>query len=202
MPPRTEKKLKATGRSTRGTTQGSAGSPETQYSSDFSEAGTLYDPGPRNPTSSNKRKRNEKDNALAPTIEDMLHPWGSSDNGTSRAIDSPLPESENPVSKAMREARSAVSSAIKKGRSKRTEKRQRGSKRLPSDPLPRKKIDVNKLDLHKSYAGLKKTESAARPPNKNKKTKRKTWGPYKPPIEDLKLVPKGWSHQELDLDIE
>lgn len=199
MPPRTEKRLKTTGKSTRGTIQGSAGSPETQYSSDFSEAATLYDPGPGKPTSLNKRKRNKKDNALAPAIEDTLHPWGSSDDRTPRAIDSPLPESGNPVSNAMREARIAVSSAIK---SRRTEKRQRGSKRLPSDPLPRKKIDVNKLDLHKSYAGLKKTESAARPPNKNKKTKRKTWGPYKPPIEDLKLVPKGWSHQELDLDIE
>lgn len=200
MPRRTKKN--ATGESTRGATQTSAGSSGTQYSSDFSEADTLHDNDSllgkhRSP---NKRKLSEYDHLLAPTIEveDIDLPEGTDiDNPAAPAITHPLPEGGNSVFRALGRARDAVSSTLQ-GKSK----RQKSSKRLPSDPLPRKKVDVNKLDLHKSYAGLKKTQSAASTSQKNKKAKRKTWGPYDPPIEDLKLVPEGWSHQERDLDLE
>ncbi|CAI7622301.1 unnamed protein product [Penicillium pancosmium] len=70
---------------------------------------------------------------------------------------------------------------------------------LPSDPLQRKKIDVNKLDLRKSYVGLVQPVNQVKPPRKQKE-KRRTWNHIATTITDPKMIPEGWDHQEHDLD--
>lgn len=72
---------------------------------------------------------------------------------------------------------------------------------LPSDPLQRKKIDVNKLDLRKSYVGLVQPVNQVKPPRKQKE-KRRTWNHIATTITDPKMIPEGWDHQEHDLDPE
>ncbi|KAJ5983908.1 hypothetical protein N7481_006007 [Penicillium waksmanii] len=62
----------------------------------------------------------------------------------------------------------------------------------------RKKVDVNKLDLRKSYVGLVQPFKQVKSPRKRKE-KRKTWNHISTTITDPKMIPEGWDHQE-DLD--
>lgn len=105
-----------------------------------------------------------------------------------------------PLKRAAKKAKH-VSRAILGTKGKKGKWGRKNASRLPSDPLQRKKIDVNKLDLRKSYVGLVQPVKQVKPPRKQKE-KRRTWNHIAATITDLKMIPEGWDHHEHDLDPE
>ncbi|KAJ5974597.1 hypothetical protein N7481_011807, partial [Penicillium waksmanii] len=67
----------------------------------------------------------------------------------------------------------------------------------PSDSTPRTKLNVEDLDLEKSYVGIVDVCSMAERPEKPRRWKHR--GPD--PLTDELRLPKGWTSEEPDLDI-